>query len=92
MLIGVDFDNTIVCYDKLFHQLALERSLIPPLIAGQQGNGARLPPRTGSRGSLDRIAGLRLRAAHPRSGSIPWRDGFFPDVSKLGGSHLCDKS
>lgn len=30
MLIGVDFDNTIVCYDELFHQLALERSLIPP--------------------------------------------------------------
>ena len=29
MLIGVDFDNTIVCYDTLFHQLALERSLIP---------------------------------------------------------------
>ena len=30
MLIGIDFDNTIVCYDKLFHQLALERALIPP--------------------------------------------------------------
>jgi hypothetical protein len=30
MLFGIDFDNTIVCYDKLFHQLALERSLIPP--------------------------------------------------------------
>lgn len=30
MLIGIDFDNTIACYDKLFHQLGLERSLIPP--------------------------------------------------------------
>ncbi len=30
MLIGVDFDNTIVCYDQLFHQLALERGWIPP--------------------------------------------------------------
>lgn len=27
--IGVDFDNTIVCYDDLFHQVALERGLIP---------------------------------------------------------------
>lgn len=29
MLIGVDFDNTIVCYDRLFHRLALERDWIP---------------------------------------------------------------
>lgn len=28
MLIGIDFDNTIVCYDQLFHQLASERGLI----------------------------------------------------------------
>ena len=28
--IGVDFDNTIVCYDELFHRLALERGLIGP--------------------------------------------------------------
>lgn len=29
MLIGVDFDNTIVCYDQIFHRVALERGLIP---------------------------------------------------------------
>lgn len=29
MLVGVDFDNTIVCYDRLFHALAVERALIP---------------------------------------------------------------
>lgn len=29
MVIGVDFDNTVVCYDRLFYQLALERELIP---------------------------------------------------------------
>jgi hypothetical protein len=28
--IGVDFDNTIVSYDTLFHRVALERNLIPP--------------------------------------------------------------
>jgi hypothetical protein len=27
--IGVDFDNTIVSYDTLFHRVALERNLIP---------------------------------------------------------------
>jgi hypothetical protein len=30
MVIGVDFDNTLVCYDGLFHRLAAERGLIPP--------------------------------------------------------------
>lgn len=29
MLIGVDFDNTIVAYDALFHRIALERGLVP---------------------------------------------------------------
>jgi len=28
MLIGVDFDNTIVCYDTLFHKIAVEQGLI----------------------------------------------------------------
>ena len=27
--IGVDFDNTIVCYDELFYKIALEENLIP---------------------------------------------------------------
>jgi|SRR6516164_3678705 hypothetical protein len=29
MIVGVDFDNTIVCYDNLFHRIALERGWIP---------------------------------------------------------------
>lgn len=28
MRIGIDFDNTIVCYDQLFHRVAKERGLI----------------------------------------------------------------
>lgn len=29
MVIGIDFDNTIVCYDQLFHRVAREQGLIP---------------------------------------------------------------
>ena len=29
MKIGIDFDNTIACYDGVFHQAAIERGLIP---------------------------------------------------------------
>ena len=30
MRIGIDFDNTIVSYDTLFHKVARERDLVPP--------------------------------------------------------------
>lgn len=36
MLIGVDFDNTLVCYDELFCRIAVERGLVPPAIAVQK--------------------------------------------------------
>lgn len=29
MRIGIDFDNTVVSYDELFHRVALERNLVP---------------------------------------------------------------
>ncbi len=32
-LLGLDFDNTLVQYDKLFHQLALEKGLIEPSVS-----------------------------------------------------------
>lgn len=36
-VIGVDFDNTLVCYDTLFRQLAEERQLIAPHSATAPG-------------------------------------------------------
>jgi hypothetical protein len=38
MLIGVDFDNTIVCYNRLFHRLALERGWIPAQLAADKSS------------------------------------------------------
>ena len=37
MLIGIDFDNTIVCYDQVFHQVAVEQGLIPPEVPVSKG-------------------------------------------------------
>lgn len=36
MLIGIDFDNTIVSYDALFHKIALEWGSIPPDISANK--------------------------------------------------------
>src|ERR1700722_5900012 len=40
MRIGIDFDNTIACYDGVFHAAALERGLIPPNL-GRDKNSVR---------------------------------------------------
>jgi hypothetical protein len=40
MRIGIDFDNTIACYDGVFHAAALERGLITPEL-GRDKNSVR---------------------------------------------------
>jgi hypothetical protein len=40
MRIGIDFDNTIACYDGVFHAAAVERGLIPPGL-GRDKNSVR---------------------------------------------------
>lgn len=37
MRIGVDFDNTIVCFDDLFHEAATEKKLLPPNVKVTKG-------------------------------------------------------
>jgi hypothetical protein len=32
MILGIDFDNTIACYDRVFHRHALAQELIPPSV------------------------------------------------------------
>ena len=36
-VLGVDFDNTIVSYDCLFHRVAAERGLIPASLVATKG-------------------------------------------------------
>ena len=72
LIIGIDFDNTIVCYDTIFHQIALEQRLIPPTIAQnkeavrdylrQQNQEERWTELQGY------VYGARLRDAPPFSG------------------------
>jgi hypothetical protein len=38
MLVGLDFDNTIVCYDALFHRLARERGLLAEDVPATKGH------------------------------------------------------
>jgi hypothetical protein len=36
MRIGIDFDNTIACYDGVFHKAALQQGLIPAKLSGSK--------------------------------------------------------
>src|ERR1700748_2212400 len=72
MRIGIDFDNTIACYDGVFHAAALERGLIPANL-GSDKNAVR--DYLNSNGRTDDftelqgyVYGTRLELASPYPG------------------------
>ena len=72
MLVGLDFDNTIVNYDRLFHRLACERNLIPsklPAIKRAVRDFLRARGRENDWTELQGIAyGNRITEAEPFDG------------------------
>ena len=57
MRIGVDFDNTIVCYDTLFHRLAVSRCLIPTDLPPTKGAIRDFLRRSGREGAWTELQG-----------------------------------
>jgi len=84
MVIGVDFDNTIVRYDDLFHRVAVERGLIPPeLPAGKNDVRDYLRQRGQERVWTELqgyVYGPRMAEAQPFPGVI----GFFQRSLRMG--------
>jgi hypothetical protein len=72
MIIGVDFDNTIVCYDRLFHHLAVEQSLIPAAVPGDKESVRNYLREQGREDDWTELQGLvygtRIREAEPFPG------------------------
>ena len=74
MRIGVDFDNTIVCYDELFRTVARERGLVPRDIPASKG-AVRDHLRRSGREELwtelqGCVYGARMAEARPFPGAI----------------------
>ena len=73
-LLGLDFDNTLVRYDKLFHQLALEKGLIEKSLSADkiairdhlrsQGQDEQFTLLQGE------VYGLRILEAEPAEGMM----------------------
>ncbi len=72
MRIGIDFDNTIVCYDQVFHTIALEQELIPPDLPAGKGSVRNFLRRKGMEEEWIHLQGLvygsRIRESIPFPG------------------------
>lgn len=86
--LGLDFDNTLVCYDPVFHAAALEAGLIPPQVARHK-NAVRDHLRAAGREAAwvalqGEVYGPRLTQAQP----YPGLDAFL-DATRRAGWEPC---
>ncbi len=74
MRVGVDFDNTIVCYDQIFYKVARERALVPAEVAANKGSVRDYLRRCGREDDWTELQGYiygsRMAEAAPFSGVL----------------------
>ena len=78
MIVGVDFDNTIVGYDQLFHRVAVEQGLVP---TGMEPTKSAVRDQLRNTGQEDAwtelqgyVYGARMKEAEPFSGALECLD------------------
>ena len=78
MLIGIDFDNTIVCYDQLFHEAARENGLIPAEVPASKDKVRSYLRRHNSEKEWTELQGIvygmRIQEASPFPGVLEFLD------------------
>lgn len=78
MRIGIDFDNTIACYDGAFHAAALEQGLIPPGVGAGKNAVRDHLNKSGRQDAFTRlqgyIYGARMDLARPYDGFLAFVD------------------
>jgi hypothetical protein len=84
MLTGVDFDNTIVCYDELFHQVARERGLIPPSVPATKGEVRRHLEGRGKGDAWTELQGYVYGARMAQAPPFPGALEFFRGGARTG--------
>lgn len=84
MHLGVDFDNTIVCYDALFHKVAREKGLIPTGVPVNKSDVRNYLRRVDNEAAWTEmqgyIYGARMSEAAPYPGVIQ----FFQACREMG--------
>ena len=77
MLIGVDFDNTLVCYDGLFHRIAVEQGLIPATLPIAKTQVRDYLRRVGREDDWTALQGLVYGARLAEAQAFPGAHEFF---------------
>lgn len=74
MHLGIDFDNTIVCYDALFHRVSVEQGLIPPELPANKSEVRNHLRRIGKEDAWTEmqgcVYGARMAEAAPYPGAL----------------------
>ena len=77
LVIGVDFDNTIVCYDALFHKVCCERGLIPATVPVNKSDVRNFLRRAGREDDWTEIQGYVYGARMAEAEAFPSVKDFF---------------
>ena len=84
MLIGLDFDNTIVNYNNLFYQVALELNLIPKEIEATKLSVRNYLRKTGNEAAWTEMQGYVYGAKISNAKIYDGLINFMVDMSNLG--------
>jgi hypothetical protein len=84
MLIGVDFDNTIVCCDQLFHRAAVEKGLIPADVPVTKGKVRDFLRERGGEDAWTELQGYVYGALIHDAPTFPGVLGFFARCRQRG--------
>jgi len=82
--IGVDFDNTIVRYDEVFHQVAAEQGLIPVSAPVSKGSVRDTLRAAGREDDWTRMQGEVYGKRMPDAAPFPGALGFFRRAVRRG--------
>ena len=77
MILGVDFDNTIVRYDELFHRIAVERGLIPATVPARKNEVRDFLRRRGQEPAWTELQGYVYGPRMPEAQLFPGVLEFF---------------
>jgi len=84
MHFGIDFDNTIVCYDALFHRVCVERGLIPPEIPVNKSDVRNYLRRIGNEAAWTEMQGYVYGARMSEAAPYPGVMEFFAACREAG--------
>lgn len=84
MHIGIDFDNTIVCYDSLFHRVCRERNLIPADLPVSKSEVRNYLRRIGREDDWTEIQGYVYGARMSEADPFPGVHEFFRACRRAG--------